>query len=525
MLSNQPRKTAATVIAGKIQSYIRENDLGAGSKLPSIDELSEMFSVSKATAREALQQLVAVGIIDIQQGSGTYVTDSAATNLHRTQSWLTFCSNMTPGEIKEARIIVEGTLIELAAGRISLAEIRGLRDLLKGMEASFNRADYERFLVLAEQFCQCIGKASGNRILAELVTGLRKSPTFEVETKGIRELCAHTLRYYEGIHNAFVSRDTGAARRLVIEYNNELEQLEPQRDVVIYYDVLGTGSLGGTFYTLGQGIAKLVGDHTEISLDINVTGGGIENVKLAQDRLIAIGITQADVAHDAYHGVGKFDFPHRNLRVIGCLPGLELQISTLASSGIRGLSELRGRRIAVGAYGGATVDVARSVLEYSGLKWERDYDPKIVAFSTAVDMLRNGLVDAVFYLSIGQSPALLDLALEQQIRLIGLDSSLIASLESSNSYWYKTTIEANTYPHQNRPVETIGIPTILVTHKDLPESDVYSIASSVFTHTEEIERLVWPPRPFSLNYEIRKVGVPYHPGAVEFFSEYKIAVE
>jgi TRAP transporter TAXI family solute receptor len=120
---------------------------------------------------------------------------------------------------------------------------------------------------------------------------------------------------------------------------------------------------------------------------------------------------------------------------------------------------------------------------------------------------------------------LLDLALEQQIRLIGLDSSLIASLESSNSYWYKTTIEANTYPHQNRPVETIGIPTILVTHKDLPESDVYSIASSVFTHTEEIERLVWPPRPFSLHYEIRKVGVPYHPGAVEFFSEYKIAVE
>ncbi|MGB4159129.1 MAG: GntR family transcriptional regulator, partial [Bacillota bacterium] len=146
-MSNQPRKTAATVIAGKIQSYIRENDLGAGSKLPSIDELSEMFSVSKATVREALQQLVAVGIIDIQQGSGTYVTDSAATNLHRTQSWLTFCSNMTPGEIKEARIIVEGTLIELAAGRISLAEIRGLRDLLKGMEASFNRADYERFLV------------------------------------------------------------------------------------------------------------------------------------------------------------------------------------------------------------------------------------------------------------------------------------------------------------------------------------------------------------------------------------------
>ena len=332
MLSNQPRKTTATVIAGKIQSYIRENDLGAGSKLPSIDELSEMFSVSKATVREALQQLVAVGIIDIQQCSVTYVTYSSASNLHRTQSWLTFCSNMTPGEIKEP-IIVEGNANRVSCGRISLGE-RAL-GFAKGMEASFNRADTKGFLVFSGAILPVHRQGFGKQS-AELVTGLRKSPTFEVETKGIRELCAHTLRYYEGIHNAFVSRDTGAARRLVIEYNNELEQLEPRRDVVIYYDVLGTGSLGGTFYTLGQGIAKLVGDHTEISLDINVTGGGIENVKLAQDRRIAIGITQADVAHDAITAWKVSIFPTgKNLRVIGCLPGLELQISTLASSGIR----------------------------------------------------------------------------------------------------------------------------------------------------------------------------------------------
>ena len=73
-------------------------------------------------------------------------------------------------------------------------------------------------------------------------------------------------------------RENGFAGDIAVSYTH----------LVIYYDVLGTGSLGGTFYTLGQGIAKLVGDHTEISLDINVTGGGIENVKLAQDRRIAI---------------------------------------------------------------------------------------------------------------------------------------------------------------------------------------------------------------------------------------------
>lgn len=525
MPGKESKKSTATNIAEKIQLYIQENELGPGSMLPSIDRLSGIFDVSKSTVREALQQLVSAGMVSIQQGRGTYVTDCTISNLLETQSWLTFCNNITPEEVTETRVAVEGMMVQLAANRISLTEIRELHHLLSEMENCFTRDDYERFLVLAEQFYQCIGKSSRNRFLAELSAGLRKLPVFDVEDRDLRNLSIQVLGHFRGIHTALAAHDADTANELIIEYVKGLQHPEPQKDVVIYYDILGTGSLGGSFYTLGQAIARLIHAHTHISLDINVTGGGIENVRLAQDRRIAIGITQADVAHSAFYGLGNFDFPHSNLRVIGCLPGLELQISTLASSGIQSLSELRGKTLAVGAHGGASVNVARLVLEHSGLEWAKDYDPKIVPFAAAVDMLRNGFVDAVFYLSIGQSPALLDLALEQKIRLIDLSHHLINSLESSNPYWYKTTIETNTYPSQNRPVHTIGIPAILVTHRDLPESDAYSMASSVFMHTNEIQSLVWPPRLFTLNDAARKVGVPYHSGAIRFFADYRITVE
>lgn len=520
----KPTRSTAETIAEKLQAYIRENDLAVGDLLPSIEKLAKMFSVSNSTMREAMQHLAAAGVVSIEQGRGTYIQEPQIGGLFCTPVWRILCNSMTTEELKETLIAIDVKIMQLATERISLAQVRDMGELLDRMEHTLARADYEGFMVLEGQLRRLLGKTSGNRLLAELSWGLRELPAFKVDRKSMVKFGTESLAHYQKVHQALINGDAEQINQLVIDHIKALDSLEPQKDLVIYYDILGTGSLGGSFYTLGQGIAKLIDDNTQIQLDISVTGGGIENVRLAQDRKIAIGITQADVAHDAFHGVGGFDFPHENIRLIGCLPGLELQISTLASSDIHSLEQLRNRPIAVGAHGGASVDVARRVLRHAGLEWEIDYDPKIVSFATSVDMLRNKVVDAVFYLSIGQSPALLELALESPIRFINLDDDLVASLETQHSYWYKGIIETNTYPNQDQPVNTIGIPTILVTHKDLPEADAHAMTASVFMHTNEIQSLVWPPRAFRLQDAAREVGIPYHSGAEKFFARHKITV-
>ena len=58
-----------------LKAYIVENNLTAGSRLPTEKELITMLGVSRNILREALKSLQAVGLIEIRVGDGTYVTD------------------------------------------------------------------------------------------------------------------------------------------------------------------------------------------------------------------------------------------------------------------------------------------------------------------------------------------------------------------------------------------------------------------------------------------------------------------
>ncbi|WP_273786834.1 GntR family transcriptional regulator [Brucella intermedia] len=56
-------------LAAEISSSVRRS----GSQLPSEDELTERFSVSRATVRKAIERLVARGLVEIRRGKGTFV--------------------------------------------------------------------------------------------------------------------------------------------------------------------------------------------------------------------------------------------------------------------------------------------------------------------------------------------------------------------------------------------------------------------------------------------------------------------
>lgn len=515
-------KNSALLIAERVQAYIRDHGLKDGDLLPAIDKMASIFSVSNSTMREALQYLAAAGFISIEQGRGTYVRSPDSTNLFEGPTWSLLINSMTVQEMQETLEGVYSKLMILTAERIPLVELRNMGYLLERMEHAAEKTDYDGFLSLENRLREALSELAKNRLLNEISTALWSSAPFDISNKNMVLFAKQSLEYYQKLYQTLLSGKTLEIDQLATEYVQTITSLGAKQDLVIYYDTLGTGSFGGTFYTLGQGIAKLIGDNARIKLDINVTGGGIDNVKLAQDKKLAIGITQADVAHAAFHGLEGFEFPHENIRLMGCLPGLELQVSTLANSGIKTLEQLKGRPIAVGAHGGASVEVARQVLDHVGLKWKIDYDPKIVSFATSIEMLCNRQVDAVFFLSIGQSPALLELALTCPVSFIELEENLMASLEASHPYWYRSVIAPNTYPNQEKSAKTIGIPTILVTHKDLPEADVHAMTASIFMHTEEIQSLVWPPKVFKLQDAAREIGIPYHSGAEKFFKKYKI---
>ena len=71
-------KMLSQSVADNILSMITvEKRFSAGDKLPNELELAEELNVSRTTLREAIRILVAYGVLEIQRGKGTYVTDNA----------------------------------------------------------------------------------------------------------------------------------------------------------------------------------------------------------------------------------------------------------------------------------------------------------------------------------------------------------------------------------------------------------------------------------------------------------------
>ena len=57
-----------------LASEIADGTLSPGTQLPTENDLTERFGVSRPTVRKAVQNLVSRGLVEIQRGKGTYVT-------------------------------------------------------------------------------------------------------------------------------------------------------------------------------------------------------------------------------------------------------------------------------------------------------------------------------------------------------------------------------------------------------------------------------------------------------------------
>ena len=71
--SHLKNKLLAEQVEDQIYHYILDEALEPGAKLPNEFALGEKFRVGRSTIREAVKLLSSKGIVEVRQGSGTYV--------------------------------------------------------------------------------------------------------------------------------------------------------------------------------------------------------------------------------------------------------------------------------------------------------------------------------------------------------------------------------------------------------------------------------------------------------------------
>lgn len=112
--------TASVPRYQEIEDWLSEQckSLPAGALLPSEPELAAQFSVSRMTARQAVQNLARLGVVERRRGAGTFV---APPRLHRKEGLLlSFTEDMRMRGMTSASQLLSGELVIAPEAAIAL---------------------------------------------------------------------------------------------------------------------------------------------------------------------------------------------------------------------------------------------------------------------------------------------------------------------------------------------------------------------------------------------------------------------
>src|SRR4051794_23221925 len=157
-------------IAARLIALITERQLKAGDRLPPERELAATMGVSRSSLREALRALAMLGVAEMRQGDGTYLTNLQPDALMRPVGLVLALSDAGLAELFEARKLVEPGLAALAAQRISDLEANELA--LCAERSSEALADAEAFMWNDIELHGLIARAAENAILSRLLDSI-----------------------------------------------------------------------------------------------------------------------------------------------------------------------------------------------------------------------------------------------------------------------------------------------------------------------------------------------------------------
>jgi GntR family transcriptional repressor for pyruvate dehydrogenase complex len=143
-------------VAQQIEQRILDGELSAGDRLPSERELSQQFKVSRTVIREAVKALAQKGLVTVQSGKGTFVTNDTSLAVRNSLHLMIQLSGKERTlDLMQVREILEPEMAALAATQIQDDEIHKMRECVRIMDEtldpdSWTSADLSFHLVLAD---------------------------------------------------------------------------------------------------------------------------------------------------------------------------------------------------------------------------------------------------------------------------------------------------------------------------------------------------------------------------------------
>jgi len=246
---------------------------------------------------------------------------------------------------------------------------------------------------------------------------------------------------------------------------------------------IATGTPEGTYYQIAQDI-KQIAEKEGIPVEIIQTNGSFDNINLLGLEKVDLAILQLDVlkvTSDAMQAKAGFNVL-KEIKVILNLYFEEIHVIT-KNDGIRSLSQLEGKKVAVGPERSGSALTAEVLLTAYDLRVEKFFD----APNDALQKLERGELDALIF--VGGAPVPAFEKLDPSFRFVRLPSNPILE-----QLYQRKKIDKGVYPWAGE-VETFAVPSAIMT-RDRRDSEYVTLIErlllTILSNKEKLDAIGHP---------------------------------
>ncbi len=299
---------------------------------------------------------------------------------------------------------------------------------------------------------------------------------------------------------------------------------------------IGTGGTAGTYYPIGGLIANAIsnppgsrgceeggscGAPGVIATAVS-SNGSVANINGIMGGTLESGFVQSDVATWAQTGTGVWEGKPavEKLRAIAALYPESIHLVASKASGVKTVADLKGKRVSLDEPGSGTLVDAKIILGAYGLK-ESDVQAEYLKPDQAGDRMRDGAMDAFFFVGGFPAGAIAELASQQDITLIPIAGPEADKAIADYPFFAKDNVPAGTYNGVDADVPTISVQALWVTSADQPDDLIYGITKALWNDNTRkfLDAGHAKGKAITTDTALDGIGIPIHAGAEKFYKE------